>query len=387
MLDWHELQAQIPDFSDYQGEEQARRAAQLRRALDALDACDPCWEALREQVAQIQPKWLVAGLREAPKGAHTAAARPTPITVVATDGSQIYPDRHVEPTCYLLNISRIAFHYGTHEQPLMEAVPAFRYRGDEFADLFADALETATTEVVSAIRDQYELEQLFETAEAVQQPGRPLVAMADGTLIRWMLRSLRNPRLEGPLIAKYTEVLARFRAAQIPLCSYISMPGNTEVVNLLRIHQGDRPDLPLPAEESLEGLADRKVFEQTLPPGARSALFESASHIQREYGENRICYFYLHVPAEAGPGEIGRVEVPLWVAEDPALIDRIHAVVLSECEKGRGYPMILSEAHERAVIRSHERERFYDLLERGLHHAGLPFLGSRKQASKRKPMV
>ena len=79
--------------------------------------------------------------------------------------------------------------------------------------------------------------------------------------------------------------------------------------------------------------------------------------------------------------------MPLWVADDPHLEDLIHAVVLSECEKGDGYPMILTEAHERAVIRGHERQLFYDMIEREMTGRGLPYTGSRKQASKRRPPV
>ncbi len=385
MLDIQRLSEQFPDFSDYQAREQALTASKLRRALAALAAWNPEWEALREEAARARAKWLVAGLRSAPAEAHGCGPRPTPVTVVATDGSQIYPDRHVEPTCYLLNVSRIAFQYGTLEAPLMEAVPEFRYRRSAFEDLIDPLLDTTSTEVISALRDEIELRELLRTARESRLPGRPLVALADGTLIRWMIRRMQNPALEQRLIERYTEILEGFREEALPLCSYISMPGNTEVVNLLRVSldEGDTPD----PETTLEGLPDRKLFEAILAPGERSATFESASHIQREYGENRICYFYLHVPSRDGRGEVGRVEMPVWVADDARLVDLVHSVVLSECEKGDGYPMILSEAHERAVIRAHEKTLFYEMIEREMRKRGLPFAGSRKEASKRRPVV
>ncbi|QXD14877.1 DNA double-strand break repair nuclease NurA [Rhodocaloribacter litoris] len=391
MLDFHRLQSQLADFSAYQTREAALTASRLRRALAALEACRPAWEGLREKVAAARPKWLVAGLRADPGGVHHCGPRPTPVTVVATDGSQIFPDRHVEPTCYLLNVSRIAFQYGTRERPLMEAVPVFRYRRTELDALEDPLLDGATAEVVSALRDEIELRELLDTAKAARLPGRPLVALADGTLIRWMIRRMQNRALEAQLIERYTEILSGFRDEGLPLCSYISMPANTEVVNLLRLfldepeETGDGTTPPDP-EQTLAGLTDRRLFEAVLPPGARSATFESASHIQREYGEDRICYFYLHVPLPGG-GEIGRVEIPCWVADDERLVDLVHAVVLSECEKGNGYPMILSEAHERAVIRAQEKALFYELIEREMRGKGLSYAGSRKQASKRRPVV
>lgn len=387
MLDLHRLRAQFAGFHAYQSQEQALRAVRLRRALDALAACDPDWEALRERTRAANPGWLVAELREPPARSYEAPARPTPLTVVATDGSQIFPDRHVEPTCYLLNVSRIAFHYGTLERPLMEAVPDFRYRKEALDGLVDDFLASTTAETVSALRDEHELAALLDVAQEARVAGRPLLALADGTLIRWMLRGMRNPMLAQQLIERYTRTLAGFREQRIPLCAYISMPGNTEVVNLLRVFAGEC-ETPPSVEETLEGLVDRHLFEHTLRPGERSAVFESASHIQREYQEqDRICYFYVHTGGTRGTAEVARVEVPAWVTSEAALLDLVHATVLSECEKGHGYPMILAEAHERAVVRAQERELFYRMIERELQTTGLPFNGSRKQALKRRPLV
>lgn len=386
MLDLNRLHAQFADFSAYQTREQQLLKQKLARAVEALDGCSPAWEALRDRVRRRPPAWLVPDLREAPDRVYPCGERPTPITVVATDGSQVYPDRHVEPTCYLLNISRIAFQYGTLERPLMESVPDFRFHRQDLEALLGEPLASTTAEVVSALRDEQELQALLETARASRLDGRPIVAVADGTLIRWMIRRMQHRALEEKLIARYTEILERFRAERIPLCSYISMPGNTEVVNLLRVHLGEDDDPPPPVEASLNGVMDRWLFAERLRPGERTSTFESASHIQQAYGANRICYFYLNVPGRAD-AEIARVEVPTWVAEDAVLLDLVHSVILSECGKGEGYPMILAEAHERAVIRTHEKALFYELVERQMRTAGLRYAGSRKAASKRTPTV
>jgi len=393
MLDVNQLQEEMAAFNAYQADIQARRRTQRTVAREALAAAGPQWTALREAVDRAEPRQLVAAMREDPTVTRTAPDRPTPITVVATDGSQVYPDRHVEPTCYLINVSQIAFQYGTTEEPLLDTTPWFRYRERQLEDLFDEVLASMTPEVVSAIRDHYELRELLSTARGARRPGRPLVALADGTLIRWMIRGMRNRELEDQLVAQYTSLLQDFRADQLPLCSYISLPGNTEVIHLLQFFlESDRADADLIdrlPELGLDGLIDRQLFAHVLDPGERSATFSSASHIQREYPEgNKICYFYVHTPsAWGGHGEIGRVEMPEWVADDPDLLDRLHSVVLSECQKGDGYPMILSEAHEHAVIRGPERDQFYRMIERAMQHADLPTNGSGKQRSKRRPRV
>ncbi len=390
MLDIHRLHPQLSDFSAYRVGEEARLAHKLDAALGALADCAGCWEDTHEraQAARKRGDWrsLTAGLREPPDGCSPCTERPTPVTVVAADGSQIFPDRHVEPACYVLNVGRIAFHYGTEEPPLMQAEPELRYRQNDLAELAPEEGDAApfdvTAEVVSALRDEQELRWLLHTAVEERQPGRFTLAVADGTLIRWMLRGMKHRAVEDRLIARYLALLEGFRREGIPVCSYVSMPGNTELVNLLRFHRDEPEDAD--DADSLRGILDRLVFERTLGVGERSALFVSGSHIQREYGpEQEVCYFYLRLPQE-----VGRVELPAWVAAQPGWLDHIHAVMLSECEKGGGYPMILTEAHERAVIRAPEKALFYRILEREMARAGLRgYAGSQKAASKRAPRI
>ena len=390
MLNLHDLSDDLAAFSTYQAAERERRRERLGAACQALADCAAGWEALNEEAKRRGSTPLKAGLREAPDAVYAAPERPTPVTVVATDGSQIYPDRHIEPTCHLLNISRVAFQYGTLEAPLLEARPDFSYEGD-LAEHFDAEHGTVTDEVVSARRDEEELRTLLEAARAARRDGRPLVALADGTLIRWMIRGMKNHDLEEEIIGRYAALLEDFRAERLPLASYVSMPGNSEMINLLGVHLGMNGD----DDTALAGLLDRWLFAETLAVGERSATFTSASRIQSRYAEaDRICYFYVRVPAgvaregRARAGEIARVEVPAWVADDPALLDRVHALVVSECEKGDGYPMILSEAHERAVIRTQEKELFYQMIERVMHERGLPPMRrSRKAQSKRRPAV
>ena len=390
MLDLGRLHDQIDDFQDYQADTIERRARQRERAMRQIQDLGTRWTAVRDRVDAAEPKQLVARMQEVPTRTVHAPSRPEIVTVVATDGSQIYPDRHVEPTYFLLNVSRIAFQYGTTEAPTLDTVPNLRFRDDLDAH-FDDLLASMTTEVVSALRDEMELDQLLDVARAARTNDRPLVALADGTLIRWMIRGMHNRAVEERLIAAYTHLLQGFADDRLPLCSYISMPGNTEVVNLLRFDADEldvEDDVLSDGRPALAGLLDRTVFDALLQDGQRSGLFRSPSRIQREYAAGtEICYFYLKVPASPGDGEIARVEIPAWVAQDTERVDLVHSVVLDECHKGEGYPVALAEAHEHAVIRAPEREAFLALMERRLRRAGLPSTGSQKRRAKRTARV
>ncbi|MFB6099554.1 MAG: hypothetical protein ABEK84_10675, partial [Salinibacter sp.] len=121
MLDLRQLREELDDFEAHQSEKQDRRGAQRERAAALLDACHEHWQAVQDAVATAQPRRLVAEMREPAAATHPPPDRPSPVTVVATDGSQIYPDRHVEPPFFLLNVSRVAFQYGTTEKALLDS--------------------------------------------------------------------------------------------------------------------------------------------------------------------------------------------------------------------------------------------------------------------------
>ena len=98
----------------------------------------------------------------------------------------------------------------------------------------------------------------------------------------------------------------------------------------------------------------------------------------REYGEHAVCFFYLNVGRE-----MARVEVPQWVADDAELVDLVHAVALDQCRRGNGYPPVIQEAHEQAVISAADRQEFRRLVEEALEDERLPTYTSQKQESKR----
>ena len=179
------------------------------------------------------------------------------------------------------------------------------------------------------------------------------------------------------------------------VASYISLPNSSEVVNLLRLGLCDldpvghcqthcRALVPGTRRcDAAHGLTDRVIFERTLAAGQRSAVFASRSPVARDaYGVHRVHFFYVNVGEE-----IGRVEVPAWVAVEPALLSLTHALVVDNARRGAGYPVALQEAHEQAVVTGADREAFRNMVERALEERGLPVYTSQKQRSKRRPWV
>lgn len=365
----------------------------LRAALALLASPDDP-AALAGKILASRSPWRPALPVEPLATKRPPAPLPAAFSVLASDGSTIEPDRHGAALCYLINIGLVALHYGPKPGALLSSEPFVGYSDDDLYITSGDLQQLISGPLLSIRRQTLEGERLVALAEQVAGDS-PAVALQDGTLI---LNTIEGPGLERwlqesalPSLLRHYEAL---RERRLPLAAYTSRPRSAEVVSALRVLscplaaadcQNGCPATDGPTGvgaircRSFGGLTDRVLFARVLSPGERSPVFRSQWPISaRYYGAHQIHFYYVHV----GP-EIARVEVPAWVATDQALLDLVHSAVVDQCERGRGYPTALMEAHERAVLRAAERSQFAAMLETALVRAGIPVSTSEKERGKR----
>ncbi len=380
MLDFGVLKAQIDTMAVERKDLESDFFGRIDRALSEMDRWSGSWQDLAKRIASSRTSWLVAQPNGPIAETHPLPQRPEQLTVIASDGSQIFPDRHEVANCYLINIGYVAIHYGTGERPVMSSRPTLFFREEDVYPEWAGRRTTVTRDMVGIKRGAMEFEQVAELAASARYEDRTAVGLCDGTLILWMLEG-KPLDFRRQALASYLTAFGRLREARVPVAGYISDPGSGDVVNALRVglcperppncdrcpwkaqqesSPGDSsqglspPGLPC---EPIAGVTDDIVFSHTLGKGERSGVFGSVSKILDDYGPHRTCFFYVHTGLE-----IARIEIPRWVAEDPGLLDLVHATVCDQAEKGRGYPVVLSESHEKAVVRAAERDLFYRFL-------------------------
>ncbi|MCL4371559.1 MAG: DNA double-strand break repair nuclease NurA [Chloroflexi bacterium] len=379
----------------------ARQAAgqTLDERLDAaahlLQASADNFEALRSKIDRSNTPWPVAGLVERPDAVYPLPGAIPEYTVAATDGSQIEPDRHGSALYHLINIGWAFIRYGQRPWARLASEPTLYY--DE-KDVYL-AVEGRRTLVAGLLLDMKrnveEMARLAELAEEIERDV-PLVALVDGIL---MMRSTEDWRVQEfhlQLQPRFEESLRRFQALGVPVAAYISRPRYYELVSALRIAACPHPkaDCGKPNSEChddgdrpcsvLAGLVDRQVVERIpLRPGERSARFRSRGKAERskvkQKGQDISTYFfYLNVD-----GEIARIEVPDWVAGRPDLLDLVHWVAYDQCRRGNAYPRVLTEAHERAVLTTADRQQFELLVDATLARYHLSERTSAKERTKR----
>ena len=363
------------------------RLAEAVELLRRADADKLRAKLERRQQGGSRIPWLVAHPLNTLGGAYPPPTPPTDLSVAASDGSSISPDRHSALRYYVINIGYAVLTYGHAPDAILGARCTVGFAEDE---LYFDPLGKRIPIEGPRLGALMSLEELEGLWAATQLASPPAIALRDGSLILWTLQN-EDRELEAHYLGRFCLTLDKFRRAGIPVASYISFTGSKDVVNALRLLLCDRPAggcHSCPQETDRQALCmfigslwDRLLFRDLLRPGERSDTFESLSAILKRYGEHRIHFFYLNVG-----DEIVRIEAPQWVTGDPTLLDLVHGAVLDQCKRSAQhppYPPALIEAHEQAVISTAERQAVQELVERTMAAHGLFYIRSAKERSKR----
>lgn len=383
-LDMLKVSAQVVRMGEDVARRYRRRGPRLAHAREILARRATDWEELAA-VAAASKRRLARplGPLDAREG---SSALPSDYVVIATDGSQIEPDRHGPADFFLLNVGRVVVRYGAAPAALLDSEPRLYFTPDDTFITHGDRRVPIQDRHLNARRAGAEIRAAADLAADWAEEGLPFVVLADGTLLLWVLDDRPDDFLRRALLEPYVEQLRRLQDLGAPLASYISKPRSVEVSGLLQ-EAGCRGPFGRcrPCAEGdeqgcvFDRLPDRELFAD-LAVGERSTLFEMTlpAGLADYYADLVPCFFYLNVGSE-----IARVEVPPWTAHDAQRLGLIQAVVLDQCQKGLGYPNALARAHEQAVVTGQDRMAFEYLVEAVLARHGVPARASEKLHSKR----
>ncbi len=393
MLDFTKLARQMQGMSHHLAQE----AVVSRQRMDLARHCLQQADGQQAQLTQRYQTWRESLAFLAAEPLEPLATRklipiaPETHTILATDGSQISPSHHEIAYCYLLNIGRVALHYGQNRAPWMDSIPEVFFRPEDL--YIARQWGIRTEEWMGYRRTTQESVVLAELADQVlaqisPQSPTSMLALVDGSLIHWFLESLPTDARELilPIILKAWDQLKHL---QVPMMGYLSASRSNESLNFFRLSLCPYPEpdcanhcakgLETAPCNTLSTLRDATLWGTWLEPGERGTLWRSSARILEQYGDHRIYFCYVNVGAE-----IARIDFPAWVAEDEVRLETALSLMLAQVHKGYGYPVALAEAHNQAVVRSGDRNRFFGFLEQQMIRAGIRNIGtSYKEARKR----
>ena len=383
-LDLGNTAAQIDRMAVHIAGRRTGREEVIGSLVAALRSFDPArYERWREEIARSENRATVR-FHENSSRTFPPPRLPTDLTVGAVDGSQIGVDRHLAARCFLINIGRCVLTYGSDPSADLGSEPTLHSADEEIAirDEVTGRSERVEGPVLAALRHVRELEAAARLAEGSDR-DHPTVLVMDGPLTVAGLSGRIFPDfvLRKLVTDGYAGAMERLRrtadARDLVVAGYTSLPSHDEVARALSSVPG-REGAPGLARRAPYGVMDLEIFERHLPAGHRSALFESTGHpLAAHQAGHFVAGFYLNTGTE-----IARVELPTWAAEDGRSVDLVHAVLIDQCRRGDGYPTVLVEAHEQAVVTARDRRAFADLLESALTGQGVPTRTSEKGMSK-----
>jgi hypothetical protein len=289
---------------------------------------------------------------------------PAQATILAADGSQIYPDPHGAALYWLTNIGVFLYPHGEESLPDIITEPQLFYEDKDVREQDGRLIATAA---INARRAVYEMQVLARETMRCRDWPRPLVAMYDGPLLSlFMGKEVTNA---GELTLSYHEALDIMHNAGAGLLGYVDRPKSTFVVNTIFLMSLDPDQVKrgnLQTAGPLEGLTDRDLYQWILGPGDRSGLMIQQSPQNKAYREanddHEIVFFYMNVASPQQEPYLARVEVPMWVARDKAMVGALQAVLYAQCQITDRYPYALTRADEVAVVHAHEKRALDEMI-------------------------
>ncbi len=313
-------------------------------------------------------------------------------TLIASDGSQVYPNEQSPVHYYLLNIGMFVYHHGQDHVPETITLPILAYHKDIVHDRNRQLVSNRT---VDARRTVTEMQQLAQQAWKLHREGvrDPLVTLFDNQLLFWASADVTDG---DKLLIDYWTGMGQLRDADAILAGYVDSPTRSrQVLRLLYLLSlGDEADIKaheaqLASGGDLEGLRDMHLFDRVLEPGQRSAIMVQNSPRNLAYRQKNasfeVAFFYVKV-ANGYQTAIARVDIPMWVARERDAVNALHALILDQCAmQGRTpYPYALARADELALVSGQDRRKLDELIRMELRKQGVePGAAAPKLQSKR----
>lgn len=308
-------------------------------------------------------------------------------SILGVDGSQIYPDRHIEGAgCFLINSGGCWISYGSPSKAELFSEPQIFLLQQQVIPGMAIAV---TEDMVDLVREQHELLGAIAKTEnyRLASSQNPYLCLFDGGLIFWYLEN-KQEAVQKYFLDQYIRSLSWFAEEKVLVAGYISFPKSCELANLIRVRvclSRDKNATPCYGKIAncpcllREDIIDKAILSWFLPPYCRTTVFSNRSSIVDFYpAELAPHFFYLNTGIE-----IVRIEIPAWILAKQGALDLIATICLDQTGKGGGYPVVLAEAHEQAVVRANDREFFFDLIRKSGLDRNKHLVYSQKSIKKR----
>jgi hypothetical protein len=320
------------------------------------------------------------------------------IYLLASDGSQIFPDTHGVAEYGVVNIGLLSMRYHSSEHPEVIQESKLYYPGQ----LPFDGWELSE-DAISFLRDIEERRLLSNQMLQVQQQHAfnndgempEVFALTDGPLDLFSKPETSSKQARR-LFDQYLDSLQTIQQRGGIVAGYIERPRASMVVRTLELMETAEEQLTKKGllERQYPGISDVMLFAHLLKPGQRTGVFRLVSNSESNYSKRDpllgLHFFYLNAGYLLRNGSplnvFARVEIPAWVANDISKVSLVHQILLEQTKilGTNPYPYLLHRAHETAIVRFTEKEELDRMIISQLLAKGVEVdTSTQKSANKR----
>ena len=299
--------------------------------------------------------------------------------ILSVDGSQIEKIGYFsnDDLNFLINLGTAYLDYIEPENTKLNSRPILFSKSylSELLDLRINNKEYNKSDLISSFRTYSEFDETYNIASESRDK---LMIFMDGGLVQWHLQD-KPLEIKEFVTKRISELINLCSIKDITIIGYISGSKASDVVNCLKIFNCKNNAYNCKyCEDSfcqiLNSIDDSflfKTIQENNDPDKLiiSPIFQSTAKIL-DYYKSNIYFFYIY-----NRDEFVRVEIT------PNSIDNIvelSSIIRDQIMKGFGYPVVISEAHEMAVVTESDRMNF----ERIIESISLQFNMTEKKRSK-----
>jgi len=299
---------------------------------------------------------------------------PSEYIAIASDGSEVPVNEDFFFPYYIINIGFVVLKYGKDHFFLADSTAKIYFEENEIYEKVGDKNFLVRGELLSSKMLLEESKKLGELLKDFYVIDIPTLILFDGTLIQWEIKET-SLIYKNNFIQDFQKFIQIAEQLKSPIAGYISGTHSRDIIEMIKIFLEMRNTKF--NEQLLSIIKDRDLYEIILQKGERSAVFRSNAPILNLY-RSPIYFFFLNVGRE-----VVRIEIPEFIANNKNLLETTCALILSQSDKGEGYPVVLREAHEQAVIKNPEKVFIEDLFIELLRKKGIELNYNYKYISKK----
>ena len=299
---------------------------------------------------------------------------PSEYIAIASDGSEVPVNEDFFFPYYIINIGFVVLKYGKDHFFLADSAAKIYFEENEIYEKVGDKNFPVRGELLSSKMLLEESKKLGELLKDFYVIDIPTLILFDGTLIQWEIKET-SLIYKNNFIQDFQKFIQIAEQLKSPIAGYISGTHSRDIIEMIKIFLEMRNTKF--NEQLLSIIKDRDLYEIILQKGERSAVFRSNAPILNLY-RSPIYFFFLNVGRE-----VVRIEIPEFIANNKNLLETTCALILSQSDKGEGYPVVLREAHEQAVIKNPEKVFIEDLFIELLRKKGIELNYNYKYISKK----